>query len=111
MNTETIKVVEDWNPRPFGRYPNHSEFCGKNFRTKLLQPMLQRATHVTVDLTGYNRYGRSFLDEAFGGLVRDEGWTPEQLHTCLDIIHEELPSIPQIAWFRIKEAADEQSTK
>ncbi|MDO6747176.1 STAS-like domain-containing protein [Gilvimarinus sp. 1_MG-2023] len=107
MNSHTIRVVNDWHKRPFGRYPNHSEYCGKNFREQLLVPNLNIYDHVTVDLTGYNRYGRSFIDEAFGGLIRENGFNESRLKEKLTITHEILPSIVLLAWSRIESAQKE----
>lgn len=104
MKSNTITVVKDFSPRPFGRYPKHSDFCGQNFRAQLLAPAMKEFDRVIVDLNGYNRYGRSFIDEAFGGLVRDEGWTQKELRKHLEIVHDSLPSVVQLAWTRIDSA-------
>lgn len=104
MNSFKIKVVSNFGEKPFGRYPAHGDYSGQEFRKRLLAPALRNHAHVTIDLTGYNRYGRSFIDEAFGGLVRDEGFTSEKLHSQLKIIHEELPSLVELVWARIDKA-------
>jgi len=40
---------------------------------------------VTVLLDGTSGYAGSFLDEAFGGLVREEGFSADELKRVLDI--------------------------
>lgn len=110
MTTHKINVIKDFNPKPYGRYPSHSDYCGENFRKQLLAPALKEFDFVQVELTGYNRYGRSFIDEAFGGLVRDENWSETALREKLEIIHEELPSLIELAWNRIKIAQSSKET-
>ena len=66
---------------------------------------LSKYEKVTVDLTGYNRYGRSFIDESFGGLIRDCNWTFKQLKEKLEIVHDDVPSIPLLAWELIEKAS------
>lgn len=106
MNTiETIKIVRDFSDRPYGRYPDpDGDFCGENFRKQLLAPRLRTAEKVHVDLDGYNRYGRSFLDEAFGGLIREEGFTLDELKDKLSYSHKLVPTIEQLITERLEAA-------
>lgn len=70
--------IKDFSMTPYGRYPSDGPDNGQVFRTKFLLPAFQDpdVDTVTVKLdsvsSGYE-YGSSFLEEAFGGLVRDEG--------------------------------------
>lgn len=104
MSTFTINVVKDFNKRPYGRYPDDGEGCGQFFRQRLLAPKLREYDHVHVSLDGYNRYGRSFLDEAFGGLIRDEGFTWEELQEKLSYSHGLVKSIEVVIKDRINAA-------
>ncbi|MBY7906184.1 STAS-like domain-containing protein [Vibrio fluvialis] len=105
-----ITVTVDFHPRPKGRYKKDAPGCeftaGEVFREKILVPALNENEHVIVDLTGYNRYGRSFLDEAFGGLISRAGFTKEQLDSKLTIQHDHVENFVTIANERI--AAAEQ---
>jgi hypothetical protein len=108
MKNEIIVVVKDFHEKPYGRYITDAEGCeftsGEVFRQKHLTPALKEFDHVTVDLTGYNRYGRSFLDEAFGGLIREEGFTSEDLEKRLTLKHDLVPSILDVINKRIEAA-------
>lgn len=88
----TINVVKDFSKKPYGRYPNEGD-CGQDFRQKLLVPALNAHQHVHVVLDGYNRYGRSFLDEAFGGLIREERFRWDDLKNRLTYSHSKVKSI------------------
>lgn len=99
-----INVVKDFNKRPYGRYPDDGEGCGELFRKNLLAPKLREHEKVHVVLDGYNRYGRSFLDEAFGGLIREEGFTWEELQTRLTYSHSLVRSIETLIKERIDAA-------
>jgi len=108
-DTYTISVVRDFSKRPYGRYPDpDGDFCGQNFRQKLLAPALREHQKVHVDLDGYNRYGRSFLDEAFGGLIREEGFTLDELRTKLSYSHSLVPTIEALISERLEAAQRDQ---
>ncbi|EIO3981971.1 STAS-like domain-containing protein [Vibrio vulnificus] len=108
VNEITITVVKDFHPKPYGRYitdgPDCDKTSGEVFRDKHLAPALKTHDKVTVDLTGYNRYGRSFLDESFGGLIRQCGFTKAQLDEKLVYVHNDLTSVIAIIDERIQKA-------
>lgn len=99
-----ITVVDDFSRAPYGRYPADGDFCGENFRKYLLAPKLRENNRVHVVLDGYNRYGRSFLDEAFGGLIREEGFTAADLEKKLTYSHSLIKSIEKVIAERIEAA-------
>lgn len=68
--TVTISVAKDFTRFPSGRYVRNGETSGEAFRQKFLEPHLRDGQHVEVELDGTVGYGSSFLEEAFGGLVR-----------------------------------------
>lgn len=76
MSTHTICLSKDFSPSPAGRYPADGPYPGEAFRNKLLLPAIQCHERVIVDMEGSEMAGSSFLEEAFGGLVR-EGRIPE----------------------------------
>jgi hypothetical protein len=92
MTNTTITVIKDFHEKPYGRYRDDADGCdltsGQTFREDILVPALEKFDHVVVDLTGYNRYGRSFLDEAFGGLIREAGLTSSFLEKKLTFKHD-----------------------
>ena len=114
MVINEINVINDFSKKPYGRSPEkvmkgEENGTGLVFRETLLTPRLRESISekniLRVILTGYNRYGRSFLDEAFGGLIRDDGFTYEQLKDFLNIEHKDVQSIVDLSWERIKKAA------
>lgn len=104
MTNKTIYLTRDFNPRPFGRYREDGERSAQVFREDFLVPAIRAHDRVTVDLSGTNYYGSSFLEETFGGLVRD-GFKMEVLEKKLVIVHGKLPSIVNEAWQYIVEQA------
>lgn len=104
MSKYEINVVKDFNKKPYGRYPEDGDGCGVNFRRQKLVPALKSHDQVHVTLDGYNRYGRSFLDEAFGGLIREEGFTLEELKVKLTYSHSLVRSIEAVIAERLEAA-------
>lgn len=74
-----INIARDFSKVPFGRYPKNGEFSGERFRQEHLLPALAQFDVVVVELDGVFGFGSSFLDESFGGLVREEGMRPEEV--------------------------------
>lgn len=71
MNKNVINIERDYSRYPAGRYETDGPYSGEKFREKLLIPALERGKEkVRIDLDGARGYGSSFLEEAFGGLVR-----------------------------------------
>lgn len=65
-----VSVAKDFTRFPAGRYKRNGATSGEAFRERFLEEPLRRGESVTVDLDGTVGYGSSFLEEAFGGLVR-----------------------------------------
>jgi hypothetical protein len=84
--TVTISVAKDFTRFPSGRYVRNGETSGEAFRQKFLEPHLRDGEVVEVDLDGTVGYGSSFLEEAFGGLVRALRIPSDRLLTQLKVI-------------------------
>ncbi|MET3229986.1 UNVERIFIED_ORG: hypothetical protein ABIC54_002171 [Burkholderia sp. 1263] len=69
-----IQVARDFSRHPAGRFEKDGPYSGELFRRKHLAPYLKNGESVTVEMDGARGYGSSFLEEAFGGLIR-EGFT------------------------------------
>lgn len=83
MMAEIINVARDFHPLPAGRYPVDGEGNGATFREKFLLPAIKKGTKITVDLRGAPGFPSSFLEEAFGGLVR-AGVSVQMIRDCLE---------------------------
>ncbi|WP_205690326.1 STAS-like domain-containing protein [Comamonas serinivorans] len=92
MKTCNISIARDFSTVPAGRYATDGDVSGEVFRECLLRPVLLKGLQVTIDLDDTEGYGSSFLEEAFGGLVR-EGFTANQLKTMITFISHEDPSL------------------
>ena len=70
MTPKTICIAKDYSRSPAGRYESDGPFSGERFRTAFLVPAIQDKRNLVIELDGTRGYGSSFLEEAFGGLVR-----------------------------------------
>jgi hypothetical protein len=66
---KTVKVAE-FSRFPGPRYKKLGPHSGEEFRDNVLKVALENNDEVLVDLDDVFGYGSSFLEEAFGGLVR-----------------------------------------
>lgn len=70
MSIRTIHLAQEFSPCPAGRFPADGPFPGATFRDNFLIPAIENNEKVVVDFAGTEMAGSSFLEEAFGGLVR-----------------------------------------
>jgi STAS-like domain of unknown function (DUF4325) len=77
MTDTIISVASDFSATPGGRFEKDGEFSGEAFRNGVVMPLLKASLasgeKLHVDLDGTAGYATSFLEEAFGGLVRALG--------------------------------------
>lgn len=83
-----INVCNDYTDTPGGRYKNQGPYSGEEFRERILKKEYldakEKGEKLIIDLDGGFGYGSSFLEEAFGGLIRE--LKPEQYNDIFDII-------------------------
>ena len=90
-----LSIASEFSRTPGSRYRKEGDFSGEQFREELLLPCLHAAlaANETVDvvLDGTAGYGTSFLEEAFGGLIREDRLTVEEVLATLHFVSHEEP--------------------
>jgi hypothetical protein len=75
MDNVNISIAKDYSRFPGPRYEKEGNFSGEIFRKEKFFPLIQHAIEknikVIIDLDGTAGYGTSFLEETFGGLIRE----------------------------------------
>lgn len=70
-----IKISRDFSETPGARHRSEGEYPGDEFRDQILIPKYKEAVEkgekLIVDLDGCYGYATSFLEESFGGMVRE----------------------------------------
>jgi hypothetical protein len=109
-----INIAKDFSEKPFGRYhteqkghPSDGKWTGERFRTEHLLKAFKNNSDekITVYLDDVKRgFGSSFLEESFGGLVR-EGISKKQIKKRLVINSKDKDYIDEI-WEYIEEARE-----
>ncbi|MFT4129983.1 STAS-like domain-containing protein [Labrys sp. (in: a-proteobacteria)] len=89
MSVEVISISGDYSSTPAGRTMADGPFNGQRFRDDFLIPAIRSAigqhTKVIVNFDGADSYSSSFLEEAFGGLVRSQVFPYEILRASLEL--------------------------
>ena len=85
METTTIVIARDFSDTPGGRYQKFGPASGEAFRDELVKHLVNGEA-IEVVLDGTEGYGSSFLEEAFGGLVRLRKWPPSELKNRIHFI-------------------------
>ena len=94
MENLKLSIARDFTVNPGVRYPEEDNFSGQEFREehlrKLVNEALEKGVKVEIDLDGTSGLGPSFLEEAFGGLIR-EGYEYEDLKDLFIFKSVEIP--------------------
>jgi hypothetical protein len=90
----TINIAKDYTPYVGGRYEADGEGNGTTFRKDFLVPVLREVLQssgrpAVIILDGAAGYPSSFLEEAFGGLVRKEGFSAEEVLRSFEFVASE----------------------
>lgn len=92
-NSIWLRVRDDFSRTPGPRLEKEGDFSGEAFRKTCLLPKFSEAVkqdcELIVDLDGTAGYGTSFLEEAFGGLIRNDGISYEQMKERITLISSE----------------------
>jgi hypothetical protein len=86
-----IDLARDFSPYPAGRFSTDGDFNGEIFREKILVPKLKEtisrgaAEKLIIDIDGVRSFGSSFLEEAFGGLIRLKHFTKKEVLNRIEI--------------------------
>ncbi|WP_285259224.1 STAS-like domain-containing protein [Halopseudomonas bauzanensis] len=104
----TIKVL-DFTEYPGPRHESIGEFSGERFRDEVLLKAIEvhGIEQIRVDLDGTAGYGSSFLEEAFGGMIRCGIPWKEVVSLCERLISDEDPSLVD----EIRSYVDEQGRR
>ena len=104
--TKTIVIARDFSKFPAGRFREDSDASATAFRDDLLVAALNNGDDVEVVFDGVAGFAASFLEEAFGGLVREHRMTKAFLdeHLLLRTGESELADFVRLAERYIKEA-------
>jgi len=83
-----INLKDDFGEYPAGRYRDDGNYSGERFRDDFIIPALLDDEYDTVEINidGTPGYGSSFLEEAFGGLLRNKNITKGLLDRKLEIV-------------------------
>jgi hypothetical protein len=111
---ETISVARGYTRTPGPRYEAEGDNSGEGFR-KILAPLVAAAIRdnrkLLVDLDGTAGYGTSFLEEVFGGLIREHGHEESTLKKTLKIKSDEEPYLADEIWAYVAEAQNEAARR
>lgn len=96
MGERVINIAREFSRYPAGRYKSDGPYSGERFREEFLVPALSAGTDtVVIELDGARGLGSSFLEESFGGLVRN-GHSPQELLNRLKLISEDVSLLEEI---------------
>jgi hypothetical protein len=102
-----IDIGRDFFPELGPRYRADGPYSGQEFREELLEPAVRENDLVVVSLDSIGGYSSSFLEEAFGGLVRTLGYETVSRKLKIDAVTRGYLKPVLDRWMR--EAAEEQT--
>lgn len=95
MENLYLNIADEFSKTPCVRYESEGEFSGESFRKMLLLPRFneakKRGVKLIIILDRTAGLGTSFLEESFGGLIREDGISYQEIKETIDYISEENP--------------------
>jgi len=92
---ETLKISKIFSSTPGPRSRKEGSFSGQQFREEILAPAIKKAIDnneiLIVNIDGTAGYGPSFIEESFGGLIREDHIPYQTLIAHLQIVSIEEP--------------------
>ncbi|HEX5516361.1 MAG TPA: STAS-like domain-containing protein [Pseudolabrys sp.] len=106
MSTQYLSIAKDFSRFPSGRFRSDGPHSGEAFRENHLAPKLKTGAQLVVNLDGVAGLPSSFLEEAFGGLVRHHGFGLSQLESLLrfEALTPRMQTYPKMIWDYIARA-------
>ncbi len=98
MTTATraiINIARDFSRYPAGRFNSDGPFSGEAFREKFLLPVISNGAEAVIEFDGTRGYASSFLEEAFGGLVR-AGYSEDAVKNAFELESSDQSLIDEI---------------
>ena len=96
MGNIVLNIAKDYTRCPGARYEREGDYSGERFREDFLAPMLKEAikagVKLEVILDGSAGYSTSFIEESFGGLIRTNHYTLQEVKDNIIIISDEDPT-------------------
>ena len=96
MEGKMINIGADFTRYPAGRFRTDGIYSGERFRQDYLVPALRNHARVTLLLDGPIGYGSSFLEEAFGGLIRNEGFSIDHVLNAFELVSRDQSLVDEI---------------
>lgn len=110
-NTIYLSIAKDFSKTPGVRFPSEGNYSGEEFRENILIPKLNKALEnhqkLLVDLDGTSGLGPSFLEESFGGLIR-QGYNLKDLLNTIQFKSDEVAYYKDDVITYMKDAANEK---
>ena len=91
MTDVTISIAKDFSPFPFGRKRNVSDSSAEEFREDLLVSKMRDYEKITIILDGVDDYMPSFLEESFGGLIRNHPFSLKDIQSRITFVSTNRP--------------------
>jgi hypothetical protein len=112
MINKIIFIAKDYSETPAGRYLTDGNYSGQRFRDEFLCPALNDKNNETVEvnLDDTLGFGSSFLEEAFGGLIREHNMDLSDLKKRI-IITSSRPLYKNRVWQYLEDAQLEKIKK
>lgn len=104
QNAYVVNIARDFSEVPGPLYRRLGEDSGERFRDVYLWPALQKNPSVHVELDGVEGYSASFLEEAFGGLIREHPELVNEIRNRLKIVGSNIHIVNRI-WEYIDKAS------
>lgn len=84
-SVEQYNVASEFSPFPAGRNVSDGPYSGEGFRNGVLVPIIVSKKRTALILDEVEGFGSSFLEEAFGGLIRECNFSSDDIEAYIEM--------------------------
>lgn len=105
MSEVTYRVATSFSRYPGGRLKKRGPYSGEEFRISVLEPLLDKYDRITIDLDGVIGFPPSFLDESFGEMGKQLGYS--EVKDRVFLLCSDDPFLVDLIWRKVRKGAEE----
>lgn len=84
-----FRIANDFYKRPSGRYKTDGKYTAEHLREIIIDKLKSSDEKLFIDISGLSMFSSPFIDECFGGMIRNNLISKDELLKRIEFISDE----------------------
>lgn len=84
-----FRIANDFHKRPSGRYKTDGEYSAEHLRKIIIDKLKSSDEKLFINISGLSMFSSPFIDECFGGMIRNNLICKDELLQQIEFISDE----------------------